>query len=93
MMVYGNGPRISQEELDRVRLHGRLKQRDVVRRAKNFVAACEQLYAERMQRISNPATVRCPPEDVARARRFVADQLTWEADMARRYGPLGSGGP
>ena len=75
----------------RVQLRDKHRQEALQARSRNFLEAMKQLYAERMVRTSNLATVRCPPEDVALARKIVAEQLTWEADMARRFGPFGTG--
>lgn len=83
--------RISHED-DRYTVWRALQRRDHARRARAFEEACQQLYAERMVRISNPATVRLSAEDAALARQLVADQLVWEASCEARFDPFRAGG-
>jgi hypothetical protein len=83
--------RISHEA-DPYDLARALARRDHARRQRDFEAACWQLYAERMARTANAATVRLSAEDAALARELVADQITWEASCEARFNPFRSGG-
>lgn len=78
---------------DRYTVWQALRRRDHARRVRGFEEACRQLYAERMVRISNPATVRLSAEDAALARQLVAEQLTWEASCEARFNPFRAGEP
>lgn len=93
MIEFGKTPRgrISHED-DRYTVWQLLQRRDHARRRRNFEAACQQLYAERMVRTANPATLRLSAEDAALARQLVADQLTWEASCEVRFNPFRAGG-
>jgi hypothetical protein len=80
-------------EGDRYDVYRALRRRDHARRQRDFEAACQQLYAERMVRTANPATVRLSDADAALARQLVADQLTYEAHCDASFSAFRFGGP
>lgn len=86
-MLAGPPPPMSPAVARRVERWLANKQQANHARVENFKSAVAQLYAERMTRTSNPATIRCPPEDAAKAREIVAGWLTYQAG-ACRFDPM-----